>query len=114
MAAYPETIRPTKTRLSGGFGSIETLLVIIIAAALVSIGYFVWQHRQAHTVLQTQPASAKSSPGPATRTGPSNVPAAPQVNNSSELNSALQALNQANISANNTDSGSLSSNTSGF
>lgn len=114
MAAYPDTIQPPESRLTGGFGGVETLLVIIIAAALVSIGYFVWQHHQVHTALQTQPASAKSVPGPAARTGSNNVQPAPQVNNTAELNNALQALNQANISSNNTDSSSLSSNTAGF
>ena len=111
-----ETNRPTKAQLynrTGGFSGLETLLVLIIAATLVSIGYFVWQHRhQTRTDLQTRPTT-KSIPATAT-TEPGSIPAAPPINNPSELNSALQALNQANIGANNTDNDSLSSNTAGF
>lgn len=98
-----------RTKLSqAGFTVVEVVLVIIVLTGLVGSGYYVW-HKHNHksptaTISQT---SNYQSPAVTTQS-------APQVKNASDLNSAIQVLNQTNITSSNTDSSQLSTEASGF
>ncbi|HVC35998.1 MAG TPA: hypothetical protein VNE40_00935 [Candidatus Dormibacteraeota bacterium] len=85
-----------------GFAIIELFISIVVIAVIVGIGYFVWHGHQA-----TTNKLGYKSPAVAT-------PTAPHINSSSDLNSALQALNQTSVSSSNTDSSQLSTQASGF
>lgn len=100
-----------KKQSQSGFAIAELVLVVVIVAAIAGVGYYVW-HSHNQKTLTTTASNTSNSP---TYQSPSTVaPAAPQVNNASDLNGAMQALNQTDVTAGNTDSGQLSSQASGF
>ena len=98
-----------KKQSQSGFAAVELIVFVLLLAAIVGVGYYVWN-------------SHKTSPSTATTTGtssnyqspPTTVPTAPQVNKASDLSSAMAALNQTNITANSTDSSQLTTEMSSF
>lgn len=91
-----------------GFAIVELVVAVVIVAAVAGVGYFVWhEHNKKTPVVSTTTSSSYQSPT-------TSAPAAPQVNNASDLNSAMQALNQTNVTAGNTDSSQLSTQASAF
>lgn len=93
-----------------GFAVVELVVVVVLVVAIAGVGYFVWhEHNKKSPVATTTTTSSTNYQSPST-----SVPAAPQVNKASDLNNAMQALNQTNVSAGNTDSNQLSTQTAAF
>lgn len=93
-------------RKQSGFAAIELVLVLVIVAAIGGIGYYAThKHSQAN---QQSVATSASQPAPVS------TPVAPQITTASDLNTAMQALNQTQVGANNTDSSQLNTQVSGF
>lgn len=91
-----------------GFAGLELLVVVVIAAAVALVGYYVWQgHNVKTTSLPVASSSNVSSP-------PVTTPPAPQITTASDLSSAMQALNGTSVSSNNTDSSQLTTQSQGF
>lgn len=91
-----------------GFSVIEFALVLVVIVALGGIGYVVWHSHKPSSQSGTTTTTSSYVP-PSTST-----PAAPQVNSASDLNSAMQALNQTDVTAGNTDSSQLGTQASSF
>lgn len=91
-----------------GFALVELLVVVVLIGAIAGVGYFVWhEHNRKSPVATTSTSSTYQSPS-------TSVPTAPQINNASDLNSAMQALNQTDITAGNTDSSQLDTEAAAF
>jgi hypothetical protein len=90
-----------------GFAAVETVLLVVIVAAIAGIGYYVWHtHNNVDKLTST-------SETPDTINSVS-TPKAPQINKASDLNRAIQVLNRTDVTASNTDSSQLSTETSGL
>ncbi len=100
-----------KKQSQAGFAIIELVGVVVVIAAIVAAGYFAWHNHNQKSPNTTSPNTPTSSNY---QSPPTTTPAAPQVNSTSDLNSAMQALNQTNVTAGNTDSGQLSTQASDF
>ena len=103
-----------KQTQQSGFAIVELVILVVVLAVLGGMSYFILHHTK-----KVQPATTASTVNvPAvenqTATTSTSVPAAPQVNSASDLNSAMQALNQTDMNANGTDSTQLGSQSSGF
>ncbi len=86
-----------------GFAILELVAVVALIAVIGGAVYYAWYtHSQSNS-------TASSYQSPQVTVSP-----APQVTKASDLNSAMQALNSADITANTTDSSQLSTQTSGF
>jgi hypothetical protein len=93
-----------------GFATVELVVLAVVLVAIAGIGYYVIRNHGANSGQSTASfINAESSPN----TGVT-VPTAPQINNTADLSSALNALNQTNIGANSTDSSQLSTQASGL
>lgn len=92
-----------------GFAIVEAVLIVVILAGLGGAGYVVW-HRNHHKTTSQTATTSSTTNSPASTA----VPTAPQIKTSSDLNTALQTLNQTNLSANNADSSSLNTQASAF
>lgn len=95
-----------KKQQTSGFAIVELVIVVVVLAVVAAAGYVVWQNHKANQNAANSTASYQS---PAT-----SVPAAPQVNNASDLTNAMSALNQTSVTSNNVDSTQLSTETSSF
>ena len=95
-----------------GFAVLELIVVIVLVIAILGVGYYVWHNRKSgvKTTSTSAPSTTSKYQSPTTTT----PLAPPQVNNSADLNAAMQALNQTSISSSNTDSSQLSTQASGF
>lgn len=94
-----------------GFASWELLLVIVVLAAAVFVGYHVY------TADKTVPAAPSSQTAAATAASPAATatPAAPVINDTADLDKAAAALDQVDVSGSNADDSSqLDSSTSSF
>ena len=92
-----------------GFAIADLVIVVVIAAAIVTTGIFVWHEHNKSTSPSPITTASSSYQSPTTST-----PTAPQINNPSDLNNAMTALNQTSISSSNVDSSQLSTYSSGF
>lgn len=101
-----------------GFSVIELVIALVVIAGLGGAGYVVAHHTnkaKPATTASSNTTSASNTTTGLNYTSPSTgTPVAPQINTSADLNSALQALNQTNVTSSNTDSTQLSSQASGF
>ena len=91
-----------------GFSAVELLIVIVVVAVLALVGYSVyqWQNNKPATTANTQSDS---------ETMAGNVPSAPAINTSSDLDEASTTLDQMDISASNSsDSSQLDSQLAAF
>jgi Tfp pilus assembly protein FimT len=91
-----------------GFAIVELAIVVVIVAAIVVIG--LWVHnRSKTTTANTLPTNSTQSPVA------NNVSTAPAISKASDLDSALDTLNQNDPgTANGSDSSQLNSQTSTF
>ena len=110
-----------------GFAIVELLMVVGVLAAAGLTAWWVY-NRQPNVIKNTAATTASSSkpstanthnsaatPAVSTATVATNVSTAPQIKSASDLNSALQTLNQNDPSAqSNGDTTQLSSSASGF
>ena len=94
-----------------GFAVLELIVVIVLVIAILGVGYYVWHNRKSavKTTHSSTVSTTSKYQSPTTVT-----PLAPQVNNSADLNAAMQALNQTSISSSNIDSSQLSTQANGF
>lgn len=91
-----------------GFAIIEGLLILVVVAGLVGGGYVVWhRHQSINTNSATNAKLDYNSPAVTTAT-------APAVTSTSDLNTALETLNQTDVNASTTDSTQLNNQVSGF
>ncbi|HET9098262.1 MAG TPA: hypothetical protein VFN51_01450 [Candidatus Saccharimonadales bacterium] len=98
-----------KKQKQSGFAAVELVLAVVLIAAIAGVGYYVWH---SHKAQPTTTASNTSIPG--YQSPPVTTPAAPQISQASDLNNAMQALNQTSVTSSNTDSNQLNTETSGF
>jgi flagellar basal body-associated protein FliL len=101
-----------KKRTQSGFATVELVLLVVILIAIAGVGYYVWYGNQKTSTTTATNTSSSTSSGyqsPSVAT-----PTAPQVNNASDLNSAMSALNQTSVSSSNADSNQLTTEASGF
>jgi Flp pilus assembly pilin Flp len=97
-----------KDRSQSGFAAVELVILVVLVAAIIATGVFVWhEHNRSSNTSTTTASSAYTSP-------PVSTPPAPQINNASDLKSALTALNQTSVSSSNVDSNQLSTYSSNF
>ncbi|HUY53439.1 MAG TPA: hypothetical protein VMV24_02600 [Candidatus Dormibacteraeota bacterium] len=101
-----------------GFAVIELIIILVVLIAITSTGYYIWHKSKTTPSIKTAKITSSTA---ATNTAalnyqspPTTTVTAPQVSTSSDLNSAMQSLNQASISSNNTDNSQLSTQASGF
>ncbi len=94
-----------------GFTIVETVISLIVVVVIVGVGYLVWHnhHKNNTATSSTTAANIGNYASP-----PTAAPSAPQINNASDLNSAMAALNQTSITANNVDGSQLSTESSSF
>lgn len=92
-----------------GFAAVELIVVVLLVAAIGGVGYFVWHEHNKQTPVATTSNSSTAYQSPTT-----SVPSAPQINNASDLNKAVQALNQTDVTAGSTDSNQLSTQAAAF
>ncbi|HEY4161253.1 MAG TPA: hypothetical protein VGM08_04280 [Candidatus Saccharimonadales bacterium] len=100
-------------RSQAGFAIVELIILVLVLAVLGGSGYLVWHQHQDKSVL-TPTASTVVPSASDSQSSSTSAPTAPQVNSASDLNGAMQALNETDLAANNTDSGQLSTQASGF
>jgi Tfp pilus assembly major pilin PilA len=98
-----------KKQSQSGFAIVELVIVVVVLVVLGGVGYYVVHSHKASNDTTATTTTSSSYQSPST-----SVPAAPQVNNASDLNSAIQTLNQTNVTAGNTDSSQLSTESSAF
>ena len=101
-----------KRQSQAGFAVVELALVVVILAAVGGVGYYIWHSHKASNVTTT--ATTTTTGNSKYQSPTTSVPAAPQVNSASDLNSAMTALNQTNVSSSNADSSQLGTEASGF
>ncbi len=89
-----------------GFAAVEGVIIVVVVAAIAVTGYYVLRN---HTGTGSSNTASLNYQSPTI-----NTPSAPQITAASDLNSAVQALNQTSISSSNVDSTQLSTQTSGF
>jgi len=94
-------------RKQAGFTFIELILVVAALALIGVVGVTAYNSHQ----NATQQAST-NTPGPVATTA--NVPAAPQINSTSDLTTAENTLDQSDVDANTSDSSQLNSQLSSF
>lgn len=92
-----------------GFAAVELVILVVIAAAIAGVGYFVIKNHNANGTSTSSFISAESS----TNQGVSTAPM-PQVSSTADLSTALNTLNQTNVGANSTDSSQLTTQSTGF
>jgi len=97
-----------------GFAVIELAIVVVVLAVLGGTSYFVWHQHHDKNKLMPTASTTVAPPSGDKSSDTTSTPSAPQVNNASDLNSAMQALNQTDLAANNNDSGQLSTQANGF
>jgi prepilin-type N-terminal cleavage/methylation domain-containing protein len=86
-----------------GFSAIELVIVVGVVAVLGLVGYMVYSRTMGQPTVATESATA------------SDVSAAPTISSASDLDTALNVLNQNDPSAaNNSDSSQLSTQMSAF
>lgn len=97
-----------------GIAIIDGLLIIVVAAGLVGIGgYTVWHRYDKKTAIS--PPNPLYTTVKLDYTSPTLVtPSAPAINSASGLNSALQTLNETNVTAGSVDSAQVSTEAAGF
>ena len=98
-----------KQLTQSGFAIVEMAIIVVLAAAIVATGIFVWHEHSKNNATATTITVTGGYQSPTTTTPP-----APQINTASDLSSALSALNQTSVSSSNVDSGQLSTYSSGF
>ncbi len=98
-----------KRLTESGFSIAEIILGVVILAAIIFVGINVAKSQSGNNTGSTATTSVTAPQSNSVAT-----PAAPQINNASDLNSALQALNNTSISASSSDSSQLSAEASAF
>lgn len=98
-----------KKRTQIGFAAVELVIVVVLLAAIAGTGYYVLRNRSKST-----PTTASNTSASTSQTSSAATPTAPQINSASDLNSAMQALNQTSVTAGSTDSSQLTTQSSGF
>ncbi|MHB1864784.1 MAG: hypothetical protein ACYCPS_01290 [Candidatus Saccharimonadales bacterium] len=94
-----------KKQSQSGIAVVELVVAVVLVAAVIGVGLYVWHSHNKNSSSTT--SSVYHSPTTST-------PPAPQINNASDLNSALSALNQTSVNSSNVDSSQLSTYSSGF
>jgi hypothetical protein len=95
-----------------GFTAAEAVLIIVFLVFVGSSGYLVWHHKQ--TSERASVAAASTASTQLTYSPPVTVPSVPAVTNAAGLTSALQVLNETDVTASSTDSAQLGSQASAF
>jgi hypothetical protein len=96
-------------KTSSGFAAVEGIVAAAILAAIVVVGYYVVKINNTHIPTISANSSTKTPTSP-----PVTTPTAPTINNASQLNSAMTALNQTSVSSNNVDNNQLSTESAAF
>jgi len=91
-----------------GFAGLELIVVIVVVAAVAFVGYYVIHGNNVDSKITPTVSSVVSTIPPVT------TPVAPNITTTSNLNSALQALNGTSVSSNNADSTQLSTQSQSF
>lgn len=86
-----------------GFSVVETLIVVVVLAALGFVGYKVYQRQHDNTSTTASSQSAGSATA-------NDVASAPSINSTSDLDKAAATLDQTDPGASNSDSSQLSDN----
>jgi uncharacterized protein HemX len=93
-----------------GFAIVEGFIIVVVVLGLAGGGYAVWHRQHSKTTASTSTTASKAAyESPAVTT-----PSAPAVTNETGLNSALQTLNDTNVSAGSTDSSQLATQAASF
>jgi predicted negative regulator of RcsB-dependent stress response len=88
------------------FSTAEALIVIVILAVVSLVGFFVYDRARQNDTAKT-PTAAEQAAG-------TNTPASPEVTETSDLDSAQQALDGTNLDAGTTDLKQLDTELSAF
>lgn len=91
---------------NSGFSAIELLIVIVVVGLLGFVGYTVYNHQNNKNTDSTNTKSQTTSTS-------SDVPVAPQINSTSDLDKATTELDQTDTGSN-SDSSALDSQLNSF
>jgi hypothetical protein len=89
---------------SRGFSTVEAAVIIVVLAALGSVGFWVF-NRQSSEKSQTPSLSQGESV---------DAPAAPEVNSAGDLDTVVNTLDAMNLEASNSDNSELDTQANGF
>jgi hypothetical protein len=93
-----------------GFAAVEGFIIAVVIVGLAGGGYTVWHRQQTKTsAAQTSTMTKLGYDSPAVTT-----PNAPAITSNSGLSSALQTLNETDVSAGSQDSAQLATQSAGF
>lgn len=103
------------SKRQSGFALLEGILIIVILAAVVATGWWIYQRQHKASTAGAGPTSATSATASQSPVA-NDVSSAPtKINSTSDLNNALNTLNQNDpSSANTSDSTQLSTQSSSF
>jgi flagellar basal body-associated protein FliL len=93
-----------------GFSAVEAIVILGVIVVLAGAGYGYMKMHNNHGT----PASSTNTSAVSVQVSPVTVPVAPQVNSNSDLNTALNTLNQTNLDAGSSDSSQLNSQSGNF
>lgn len=85
------------SKKSSGFSAVEIVLVVAVVALLGFIGWRFYAIQQANSDQGS--SQTTTTQGAAAETGGEDVPAAPQINSTEDLNKAEQALDSTSTSS---------------
>ncbi|HSW80005.1 MAG TPA: prepilin-type N-terminal cleavage/methylation domain-containing protein [Candidatus Saccharimonadales bacterium] len=94
---------------SHGFSAVELIIVLLVLVVLAGAGYgYMKMKNNSATPAATTTTTTTS------QTATVSVPAAPQVQKTSDLDTALNTVDSVNLDAGSSDSSQLGSQTNGF
>lgn len=86
-----------------GFAAVELVILLVLAAAIIGVGYVVYSRGQ-----------TSGEPSAQQQIDDADTPAAPTINDTSDLDAATKALDDTNLDASTSDSAALDAQTSAF
>lgn len=90
-----------------GFSAVELTIIVVIVAALALVGYTVYNRQNNKTATTTQPTNSQATA--------TDVPSAPAISSTSDLDKASAVLDQVDPGASNSnDSSQLDSQLATF
>lgn len=101
-----------KKTTQSGFAILELVLVGVVVLGVIGACVYVIQKRT-HSA-SSEVSTSSSTPKTAVASPTTAVPTAPTVSSASDLQGAMNSLNQTSINSSSTDSSSLDSETSSF
>lgn len=102
-----------KRNAQSGFAVVELIVVVVVVAAIAGVGYFV-MHKHSDSKTSSKASTSKTATSSQTQSASTDTAAVPEVNKASDLNNAMQTLDQTNVASGSADSSQLDTQASNF